>query len=71
MKIMAISIGFYGGRTRTKGEIFEIADEKAFSPFWMEWVEKPIASEPKSVESEPQVAASKPRGNPNFGKRKE
>lgn len=71
MKVKATGIGFYGGRTRIKGEIFDIADEVAFSSFWMEWVDKipePGIPEEKPVEA-PKTEVPKLRGNPAWRKK--
>lgn len=43
IRVKAKTRGRYDYRIREPGEVFEIADEKAFSKIWMERVEKPEA----------------------------
>jgi hypothetical protein len=49
MKVKAVisegKFGFYGGKRRYRGDVFEISDSKHFSKKWMEQVEP---KEPKT-----------------------
>ena len=36
MKVKATQRGYYGSRVRNEGDVFEIENQKVFSPTWME-----------------------------------
>lgn len=41
IKVQATQVGHYGDKLREPGDVFEVADEKAFSKRWMERLDEP------------------------------
>lgn len=58
MKVKAIKLGFFDGCKKRPGDVFEIADEKQFSKFWMKKVDESLPVG-KNVDPEPEVEAPK------------